>query len=103
MQGEYFSGHVRDAVRQSGWYLQGVYQFLPEWRTGLRYERLDPNGVDDVGYAPRKASVMVDYNVSEFSRIRLQLARAQMQSDITDNQVFVQYILSLGAHGAHKY
>ena len=103
VQGEYFSGRIRDAVRQSGWYLQGVYQFMPEWRAGLRYERLDPRGVDDVTYAPRKASVMVDYNVSEFSRLRLQLARAQMQSDLADNQVFVQYILSLGAHGAHKY
>ena len=103
VQGEYFSGRIRDTVRQSGWYLQGVYQFLPEWRAGARYERVDPRGVDDATYEPRKASVMVDYNVSEFSRIRLQLARAQMQPDITDNQVFVQYILSLGAHGAHKY
>jgi len=103
VQGEYFSGRIRDAARQSGWYLQGVYQFLPEWRAGARYDRVDPNGVDDATYASRKASVMVDYNVSEFSRVRLQLARAQMQSDLTDNQVFVQYILSLGAHGAHKY
>ena len=103
LQGEYFGGRIRDAARQSGWYLQGVYQFLPEWRAGVRYDRVDPNGVDDATYASRKASVMVDYNVSEFSRIRLQLARAQMQSDLTDNQVFVQYILSLGAHGAHKY
>ena len=27
---------------QSGWYLQSVYQFMPNWRTGLRYDRLDP-------------------------------------------------------------
>jgi len=103
VQGEYFTGHVRDAVRQSGWYLQGVWQFVPEWRVGARYERLDPNGVDGITHAPRKASAMVDYNLSEFSRLRLQLARSQLQSDLTDNQVFVQYILSLGAHGAHKY
>ena len=30
------------AVTQSGWYLQSVYQFMPNWRTGLRYDRLDP-------------------------------------------------------------
>jgi len=103
LQGEYFTGRIRGEVRQDGWYLQGVYQFMPEWRVGARVERLDPRGVDDVSYAPRKSSVMVDYNPSEFSRIRLQLARSQVQPDLADNQVFVQYILSLGAHGAHRY
>ena len=103
VQGEYFSGKIRGNVRQAGWYLQGVYQFLPEWRAGVRYERLDPNGVDDATYAPRKSSVMVDYNPSEFSRIRLQFSRSQMLADASDNQFFVQYILSLGAHGAHRY
>ena len=29
------------AARQSGWYLQGVYQFMPSWRAGLRHDRLD--------------------------------------------------------------
>jgi len=28
------------AVTQSGWYLQSVYQFMPTWRTGLRYDWL---------------------------------------------------------------
>ena len=27
---------------QSGWYLQGVYQFMPTWRVGLRHDRLSP-------------------------------------------------------------
>ncbi len=26
---------------QSGWYLQGVYQFTPRWRVGARYDSLD--------------------------------------------------------------
>ena len=31
-------GPVADAlvVKQSGWYIQGAYQFIPEWRAGLR-------------------------------------------------------------------
>ncbi len=33
---------------QSGWYVQGVYQFMPHWRVGLRTERLDP-GTPDYG------------------------------------------------------
>ena len=103
LQGEYFSGRIREAARQEGWYLQGVYQFLPAWRVGLRHERLDPRGVDEVTNAPRKSSVMVDYNPSEFSRIRLQFSRSELQPDLSDNQWFLQYILSLGAHGSHKY
>lgn len=103
VQGEYFSGRIREATRQSGWYLQGVYQFMPEWRVGARYDRLDPNGADDTTWAPRRSSVMFDYNPSEFTRIRLQFARSELASGLTDNQFFVQYILSLGAHGAHRY
>jgi hypothetical protein len=46
---------------------------------------------------------MADYNPSEFSRIRLQLARDNSRQGLPDNQIFVQYIMSLGAHGAHQY
>lgn len=97
---------------QSGWYLQGIYQFMPGWRVGLRTERLDPGSPDfgpnaaalDVGnYQPRKNSLMVDYNPSEFSRVRLQFAQDRSREGVTDNQFFVQYQMSLGAHGAHGY
>ena len=102
------------AVTQSGWYLQSVYQFMPTWRTGLRYDRLDP-GTASVGasiaadvisnyaFSPSRITWMTDYNPSEFSRIRLQLAHDESRQGLTDNQVFVQYIMSLGAHGAHQY
>jgi hypothetical protein len=98
--------------RQSGWYLQGVWQMNPEWRVGARADRLDPGQVDyganaalldTAGFKPRRGSVMVDYNPSEFTRIRLQYSRSQTLPGIADNEWFVQYILSLGAHGAHKY
>jgi len=46
---------------------------------------------------------MVDYNPSEFSRIRLQLARDDSRQRLAENQMFLQYIMSLGAHGAHQY
>jgi hypothetical protein len=46
---------------------------------------------------------MVDYNPSEFTRWRLQFARAELVPGETDNQWFLQYTLSLGAHGAHRY
>jgi hypothetical protein len=88
---------------QSGWYLQGVYQFLPRWRTGLRVEELDAGSANGGGLRPHKTSLMVDYNASEFSRVRLQLAQDQAPFGAADRQIFVQYQMSLGAHGAHSY
>jgi hypothetical protein len=102
------------SVTQSGWYLQSVYQFRPEWRTGLRYDRLDPGTasvgssisgdiISNYGFNPSRITWMTDYNPSEFSRIRLQLAHDESRQGLTDNQIFVQYIMSMGAHGAHQY
>ena len=119
LQGEYLhrneSGTLNAdnySASQDGWYIQGVYKFLPYWRTGLRYDRLDSGNVDYglnsaslayIDYNPQRISWMVDYNPSEFSRIRLQLSQDKSRQESTDNQVFIQYQMSLGAHGAHKY
>jgi len=98
--------------RQSGGYVQALYQFLPSWRTALRYDWLTSGTVDygsnaavlvNTSYRPTRWSWMIDYNPSEFSRIRLQLATDRSRQDATDNQVFVQYLMSLGAHGAHGF
>src|ERR1700704_1459487 len=32
---------------QSGWYLQGVYQFVPMWRVGYRYDRLNAGTISN--------------------------------------------------------
>jgi len=111
----YDSGGPMDSVyrvAQSGWYLQGIYQFMPHWRAGLRTERLN-SGVPafDANMSPlafealhpRKTSLMLDYSPSEFSRIRVQFARDRSRVSETDNQLFLQYQMSLGAHGAHSY
>ncbi|MGC2048887.1 MAG: hypothetical protein WA635_09785 [Gallionella sp.] len=129
VQGEYFrrkengqlaydttGANITDSyeVTQSGWYLQGVYQFVPHWRSGLRYDQLDPgtasvgaaniaNVISNYGYMPKRTTLMVDYSPSEFSRLRLQLARDDSRQGLIDNQLFLQYIMSMGAHGAHQY
>ena len=99
-------------ARQSGFYAQGVYQFMPRWRTGYRYDRLDPGSVDfganplsleTSDYEPTRHSLMLDYAPSEFSRLRLQYAKDRSMAEVSENQWFVQYIHSLGAHGAHKF
>jgi hypothetical protein len=123
LQGEYLRRHENGELasatdsgsfdsNQSGWYLQGVYQFMPNWRTGLRYDRLS-SGTPSIGlagafptlaaYSPSRSSVMLDYSPSEFARLRLQFAREQSRPGVTDNQVFLQYIMSLGTHAAHSF
>ncbi len=106
------AGEAPYASRQSGWYLQAVYQFMPMWRVGARFDRLDPGSVDyganaqllhASDFRPRRATAMIDWSPSEFSRLRLQFAQSKTIAGASDNEWFVQYILSLGAHGAHKY
>ncbi len=107
------AGVVSDyRTRQSGGYLQGVYQFSSNWRAGLRYDRLDSGsrhfGANDANivnssFTPKRLTVMADYSWSEFSRMRLQFAQDKSMQGVTDNQVWLQYIMSLGAHGAHRF
>ena len=106
--------------KQSGFYVQGVWQFMPRWRVGYRYDRLNfgtvsngivLNGLGPTGsdfplltpHNPTRNTLMFDWSPTEFSRVRLQFAADKSRLGATDNQVFVQYIHSLGAHGAHQF
>lgn len=125
LQGEYFyrdeNGSYDDTDaglssayddHQSGWYAQAVYKFKPQWRLGGRYSALHagdtPAGLigsalDDGGHDPWSASTMLDWSNSEFSRFRLQYNHEALAEDQEDNQLVLQYIMSIGAHGAHPF
>lgn len=96
---------------QRGWYAQAVYQPFPQWRIGARYDRLsgDTPGVEWIGTPlyphggdPKRWSLMVDWSHSEFSRLRFQYNHDKA-TEVTDNQFGLQYIFSIGAHGAHSF
>ena len=98
---------------QSGWYLQSVYQFAPRWRVGARYDSLDsgtprlhasaPDGAAQRA-APDRISLMLDWNPSEFSRLRAQYDWDDARDDGDADRILrLQYIYGIGAHGAHKY
>ncbi|MCW8828257.1 MAG: hypothetical protein OQK94_04295, partial [Gammaproteobacteria bacterium] len=94
----------------------------PRWRVGLRYDRLAADnrlsdfalsgideeafahetGLDNEGHDPSRTSVMLDHSRSEYSRIRLQLARDDSYEE-SDTILTLQYVMSLGAHGAHQF
>lgn len=100
--------------KQSGGYVQTVYQYMPRWRIGYRYDFLEADNagsdasvlseaaLDDEGHKPERSTIMLDYSYSEYSRLRLQFARDDSYED-SDNIVSVQYLVTLGAHGAHRY
>ena len=117
LQGEYFhrdetgqfTGLPYDGT-QTGWYLQGVWQFRQNWRVGARYDQVDSdNGalfagtiLEDPNWTPRRASLMLDWSPSEFSRLRMQYTDDQVL-DNGGSQFILQYLMSLGAHGAHRF
>ena len=104
---------------QSGGYLQAVYQFRPRWRAGMRYDYLDSGSTRIAAVldgrlsaasfpalaaaTPRRLTWMVDWSPSEFSRIRAQFALDDARATVRDRQFILQYLYSIGAHGAHKF
>lgn len=99
--------------RQDGFYIQATYGFQPRWRAGLRWDRVGmantselPDGHTDRFDETDRWGAMVDFTPTEFSRLRLQLSRGRYAIDGSDEyewQVFLQWLISLGQHGAHKF
>ena len=99
---------------QDGFYIQGVYGFLPRWRAGLRWDmvgltnedRYPPGNSEDFGNSSRYSG-MIDWSPSEFSRLRFQTSYGDWALVDGDRekfwQVFVQAIINIGAHGAHGF
>jgi hypothetical protein len=125
VQGEYMhrreSGAIADSLgtvladdyrnTSYGWYLQSVYQFAPRWRVGARYDSLHSDAPsyafappDLLDASPDRISLMLDWNPSEFSRLRAQYDWDDARDDGERDRIWrLQYIYGIGAHGAHKY
>ena len=117
LQGEYFSRDESGTFAglpydgdQEGWYLQGTWQFRQGWRAGYRHDEVDAdNGplflgtlLEDPGRSSARDSFMIEWSPSEFSRLRMQFIDDRVL-DQSDSQVLLQYIMSVGAHGAHQF
>ncbi|MCB1694447.1 MAG: hypothetical protein KDI19_16865, partial [Pseudomonadales bacterium] len=97
---------------QKGYYIEGDYRFHPQWSVGVRYDAMDsdntvtgittPTVLDPTGFKPKRITAMVDFSNSEFSTLRLQFTRDE-SNPTADSQVILQYIVSIGAHGAHTF
>lgn len=125
LRGEYFirqeDGNYDDGVdtpafdgTAHGFYTQAAYKFHPNWWVGARYDHLFPEddidedlhetAVDAEGHEPKASTVSLQYAPSEFSRVRASYSNADLSAEEdTDHRFFLNFQVSLGAHGAHKY
>lgn len=95
-----------------GLYAQAVYGFAPKWNVGLRYDilgitnTLDSPAKEDFGSSDRW-TVDVTWDLSEFSRLRAQYATSNVLVLPGERERFgafyLQFLMSLGAHGAHGF
>ncbi|MEC4725523.1 hypothetical protein HWQ46_08190 [Shewanella sp. D64] len=94
---------------QLGWYLSGVYQLSPNWSAGLRYGEVDTQELHGDHFDPQKlqeAEVSLAWHHSHFSTVRLQYTNQQgtnFDGIKDDNVITLQYVMTLGAHGAHQF
>jgi hypothetical protein len=96
---------------KTGWYAQGVYQFRPNWSVGLRLAGVNADtpgpallntALDDLGHSPFAATALLEWDTSEFGRLRLQYTRDEAWQQPNDALV-LQYTVIYGPHGAHRY
>ena len=96
---------------QDGFYLQGIYQ-PGRWRFGARYEMLElfadtfqrADLQQDLGGTPWRATGSIEFNPSEFSRVRLQYNHDRSGRDgRSNNEAILQFIFGIGAHAAHNF
>jgi len=105
--------HSSFEKEQSGGYAEMIYRFHRLWRVGSRWDWLNRNRETENTVSNvlpenlNRYSFMVDYNPTEFSRIRFQyyIDRASFLGDVKrNNQGFsIQFNLAIGAHGAHAF
>ena len=97
---------------QDGAYLQAVYGIAPRWTVGLRLEQVGMTNETtfaggDAWGSSKRATAMAAWMPTEFSRLRLQFSRGNFSVDDgardTFNQLFLQWQMSMGAHGAHAF
>ncbi|ABV35228.1 conserved hypothetical protein [Shewanella sediminis HAW-EB3] len=107
LEDEHLSEHGVDD--QQGWYLSGVYQFSPNWSAGLRYGEVDTqemHGDHFHGQKLKESEVSLAWHHSHFSTVRLQYTNQKgtnFDGIEDDNVITLQYVMTLGAHGAHQF
>lgn len=99
--------HASSDDQHTGWYSSVVLGLGPQWRVGLRHGEVElsqAHGDHFHGQDLQESSVMASWSRSHFSTVRLQYTRQSGDGfDEIDDALTLQYVMTLGAHGAHAY
>ena len=87
--------------RAFGMYASGEYQFHRRWFVGGRYDWSDRSR--DASLTDKGGSAILTYWPSEFSQIRGQYRFTDYAGNHKTNELLLQLLFSLGAHGAHPF
>lgn len=90
------------------WYLAAVYRFAPQWEAGVRTGTLkvsEPHGDHFHRGRLQETSLMLAWVRSHFSTLRVQWTTQRDRGGFehAGNALSLQYVMSLGAHGAHVF
>jgi hypothetical protein len=88
-------------VSAFGMYASGDYQFARRWFAGARYDWSER--ADDPSLVDKGPSVVLTFWPSEFSQVRGQYRHIRFGEGLTSNEILVQFLFSIGAHGAHSF
>jgi len=98
---------------EDGLYVQGLYGFAPRWEAGLRYDVVGlTNELESAGSTLRdwdssdRWTAAISWAPTEYSKLRFQYSKADITVDGESNDFdyfYLQYMMSLGSHGAHKF
>ena len=95
-----------------GMYVQGVYGLAPRWQLGLRYDTLGRTNeatgdIRERFEASDRWTSVLTWTPTEFSRLRLQYSRSDILTidGVREgfDTVWLQWLLSMGTHGAHRF
>jgi hypothetical protein len=95
-----------------GLYAQALYGFYPRWQAGLRYDVFgltnEVSGGENESFGSSdRWSAALTWTPTEFSRFRLQYAYNNILTEPGNREKFstlwLQFLMSLGAHGAHAF
>jgi len=101
------------AGRHQAGYLSVIYRFMPQWEAGLRFDRLRARALHEDAYEAARLderSLSIAWKPSHMRAVRLQYTAqrdrgglAEATTIAPDRALHLQFVQSLGAHGAHHY
>ena len=87
--------------RAFGFYSSGDYQFARRWFTGARFDWSERSRFAHL--TDKGAAATLTYWPSEFSQIRGEYRFTHYAENRDSNELLMQLVFSLGAHGAHPF